>query len=243
MKKLILGGVLAAVGFVSPLVMAASKPKRLATDSHIKMVNYDPNNVVLLNGRYGYQTQVTFAPNEVIQNVSLGDSMAWQAVPVSNNLFIKPVASSKTNMTVLTNLNSYNFQLDSESQTTEPTYKLNFVYQGGKGASFAGGSAPVGTFDPEKLNWKYTYTGDPELAPTAAFDNNQFTYFKFDEEGDSRLPSVFIVDQNRKESLVNFHMQGNYMVVNAVAKEFTFRDGDRVTTVYNDDAIGDWDSI
>jgi type IV secretion system protein VirB9 len=116
MQKLFISSVLVLSGLSAGIAIAASNPHRIAADSHIKVVQYDPNNVVLLNGQYGYQTQITFAPNEVVQNVSLGDSIAWQAVPVGNNLFIKPIASSKTNMTVLTNANSYNFQLDSQQQ-------------------------------------------------------------------------------------------------------------------------------
>lgn len=239
MKKLM---IFAALILSTGISFAASHPHRIAADSHIKVVQYDPNNVVLLNGQYGYQTQITFAPNEVVRNVSLGDSMAWQAVPVANNLFLKPVASSKTNMTVLTNANSYNFQLDSQQQDVAPTYKLQFVYmQGGYDAS--GQSNAVATFEPDQLNWKYSYTGDSSLAPVSIFDNGQFTYFKFRQGGVSRQPSVFIVDQHRNETLVNYHMQGGYMVVNAVAKQFTLRDGETITTVYNNFAIGDWNKV
>jgi type IV secretion system protein VirB9 len=221
---------------------AASVPRGIATDSHVKVVQYDPNNVVILKGRYGYQTEITFAPNETVQSVSLGDSMAWLAVPVQNHLFIKPVAESKTNMTVLTNINSYNFELDSRDLNTSPTYKLQFSYPEG-GYDTEGQANAVATFKPDELNWKYSFTGDRTISPIEAFDNGQFTYFKFKQDGMSRLPSVFIVDKKRHETLVNYHMQGKYLVVNAVAKQFTFRDGDYVTSVYNDLAIGDWKQI
>jgi len=217
-------------------VYAASVPRGTATDHHVKVVQYDPNNVVILKGRYGYQTQITFAPNETVQNVSIGDSMAWLAVPVQNHLFIKPVAESKTNMTVLTNTNSYNFQLDSTDVRAQPTYKLQFNYVEG-GYDQVGNANAVATFDPDGLNWKYSFTGDRAIAPIEAFDNGQFTYFKFKQDGMSRLPYVFIVDKNRNETLVNYHMQGKYLVVNSVAKQFTLRDGDYVTSVYNDFAI------
>lgn len=242
MKKKLLTGAVILGGLTSTVVMAATQPRSVAADSHIKLVQYDPNNVVNLNGQYGYQTQVTFAPDEKVQNVSLGDSMAWQAVPVANNLFLKPVASSKTNMTVLTNKYSYNFQLDSEQQKSSPVYKLQFVYPE-SGFTAAGYSNGVGIFNPDKMNWKYSFTGEDDLAPATVFDNGQFTYFKFDSDKYSRLPSVFIVDKNRHETLVNYHMQGDYMVVNSVAKEFNLRDGDKVTTVYNDLAIGDWERV
>ncbi len=242
MKKIITCSVLVLSGLAGGLVMAASHPHRIAADSHIKVVQYDPNNVVLLNGQYGYQTQITFAQNEAVQNVSLGDSMAWQAVPVGNNLFIKPIASSKTNMTVITNANSYSFQLDSQQQDGSPTYKLQFVYPQG-GFSQGGQANAVGLFDPEKLNWKYSFTGAASLAPVSIFDNGQFTFFKFKDAGSNRMPSVFIVDQHKNETLVNYHMQGSYLVVNSVANQFTLRDGEAVTSVYNNFAIGDWKRV
>jgi type IV secretion system protein VirB9 len=242
MQKLFISSVLVLSCLSAGISIAASNPHRIAADSHIKVVQYDPNNVVLLNGQYGYQTQITFAPNEVVQNVSLGDSIAWQAVPVGNNLFIKPIASSKTNMTVLTNANSYNFQLDSQQQDGTPTYKLQFVYSQG-GFNSSGQSNAVATFDPDKLNWKYSYTGDASIAPISMFDNGQFTFFKFKDGGASRMPSVFIVDQHRNETLVNYHMQGGYLVVNSISKQFTLRDGETVATVYNNLAIGDWNKV
>lgn len=236
MKKIVMGSLLMLSVIDASVAMAASEPHRIAADSHIRVVQYDPNNVVLLNGQYGYQTQITFAPNETVQNVSLGDSMAWQAVPVANHLFIKPVAASKTNMTVLTNLNSYNFQLDSQHQKGVPVYRLQFTYPQG-GFNTVSERNAVTAFDPAKLNWKYSFTGDSELAPQTVFDNGQFTYFKFKNPASHRMPSVFIVNHHRSETLVNYHMQGEYLVVNAVAKQFTLRDGETVTSIYNENAI------
>lgn len=220
---------------------AASVPRGVAADHRVKVVQYDANNVVVLHGRYGYQTQITFAANETVQSASIGDSMAWLAVPVQNHLFIKPIAESKTNMTVLTNMRSYHFQLDSDIKVV-PTYQLQFTYSEG-GYDVTGAANAVASFNPEKINWKYSFTGDRENVPSVAFDNGQFTYFKFKSDGMSHLPSVFIVDTNRNETLVNYHMQGRYMVVNAVAKQFTLRDGESVTSVYNDFAIGDWQTV
>lgn len=221
---------------------ATSLPRGVSADHRVKVVQYDPNNVVVLNGRYGYQTQITFAPNETIQSVSIGDSMAWQAVPVQNNLFVKPVAESRTNMTVLTSAHSYNLQLDSTNANVSPTYKLQFNYPEG-GFDQAGNANAVGTFDPVKINWKYSFTGDRDLVPDAVFDNGQFTYFKYEEIDHESIPSFFIVDKNKNETLVNYHRQGDYLVVNSVAKQFTLRDGESVTSIYNDLAIGDWRSV
>src|SRR5690348_9132504 len=150
MRQIFFASMFTLIGVHSAFCYAESVPRHVAADNHVKVVMYDPNNVVLLKGSYGYQTQITFATNEAVQNVSIGDSLAWQAVPVGNNLFIKPVASSKTNMTVLTNSNSYSFLLDSQDVQAKPTYKLQFVYSDG-GYNANGGNA-VATFDPDKLN-------------------------------------------------------------------------------------------
>lgn len=240
MKQMILPIVLISAGFSA--AQAASVPRGVETDKHVKVVQYDPNNVVILKGRYGYQTQITFAPNETVQSVSIGDSIAWQAVPVRNFLFIKPVAESMTNMTVLTNSNSYNFQLDSSHADITPVYKLQFTYSEG-GYNATGAPNAVAVFDPDKLNWKYSFTGSKAIVPIEVFDNGQFTYLQFKQDGLSRLPSVFIVDKDRNETLVNYHMQGKYMVVSAVAKQFTLRDGAYTASVYNDLAIGDWQRV
>jgi type IV secretion system protein VirB9 len=226
MRQVFFASMFTLIGLHGVLSYAESVPRHVAADTHVKVVMYDPNNVVLLKGRYGYQTQITFAPNEIVQNVSIGDSLAWQAAPVNNNLFIKPVAESNTNMTVLTNLNSYSFQLDPDG-----------------GYDSSGTTNSVATFDPEKLNWKYSFTGDRSLVPVEAFDNGQFTYFKFKNDGMSHQPSVFMVDKDKEETLVNYHMQGEYMVINSIAKQFTLRDGAYVTSIYNDFAIGDWKNI
>lgn len=239
MKKLLYGTLLLVTlnaSFALQTAYAESTPRRVGADHRVKMVMFDPNNIVTLKARYGYQTQITFAEDERIQSVSLGDSLAWQAVPVNNHLFVKPMAASKTNMTVLTNKNSYNFQLDSNDVNVAPTYKLQFMYPEG-GYEHDGTQNALGAFNPEQINWKYSFTGSRILSPIAAFDNGQFTYFKFRQDGLSHLPAIFIVDQERNESLVNFHMQGQYVVINSVARQFTLRDGKTVTSVYNDNAI------
>lgn len=235
MKNFFIATILMSMGFCSA-TYSANVPRSVAADHHVKLVQYDPHNVVLLKGHYGYQTQISFAPNEIIQNVAIGDSMAWLAVPVHHHLFVKPVTESTTNMAVLTNRHSYNFELDSSSKQDGATYQLTFTYPEDHYAEANTVNTAI-TFDPDKLNWRYSFTGFRSLAPIAAFDNGQFTYFKFKHDGMSHLPSVFIVDKHRHESLVNYHMQGEYMVINHVAKQFTLRDGDYITSIYNDFAI------
>jgi len=213
---------------------AALKPRSVAADKHIKTVNYDPNNVVMIQGAYGYETHIIFSPDEKVQNVAIGDSLAWQTKYIENNFFIKPIAASQTNMAVLTNVNSYNFELVANDEKISPLYQLTFTYPTG-GFDNRGQSNAIGTCDPTQINWKYSFTGDENLAPIEAFDcNGQFTYFRFK----SGLPAIFVVDKKHRETLINYHMKGDYVIVNTTAPRFTLRSGRYVTSVYNEALSG-----
>lgn len=233
LKNIILTSALLTAMSFSSLTIASSIPRGTSADHRVKVVRYDPNNIVILKSRFGYQTQITFAPNESVQSISIGDSMAWQAVPSGNHLFIKPVTESNTNMTILTNLNNYNFQLDSTNEKISPTFKLQFTYPEG-GFDQAGDRQDVASVNPQQLNWKYSFNGDKALAPQTVFDDGKMTFFEFKKDGMSKTPAIFIVDKERNETLVNYHVQGKYMIVHSVAKQFSLRNGSQVTFVYNE---------
>jgi type IV secretion system protein VirB9 len=230
---------------VSQAAFAELIPESISADHRIKIVTYDPNNVTLIKAHYDYETEILFDDNETVQNVSIGDSMAWQAVPVTNHLFIKPTAVSTTNMTILTNSRSYNFQLDSSNSSTpsDQIYELKFIYPDDVQQYQQSMISSSQNISPTQYNWKYSFTGDKQIAPLQAFDNGKFTYFKFRSDGNSSIPAIFSVDKNRNETLLNYHVEGDYIVVNRVANQFTLRNGKQVTCVYNDQAIGDWEKI
>ena len=50
---------------------------------------------------------------------------------------------------------------------------------------------------------------------------------------EARLPGVFVVGANRAESLVNFRREGDFLVVDKVAHQWTLRNGDQATCVFN----------
>lgn len=86
-------------------------------------------------------------------------------------------------------------------------------------------------------NTNYSMKGDAELAPSVIFDDGNFTYIKFADNGD--LPSIFSVDKNQEESVLNYFHQDGYLVVDHVGKQFTFRRGDVATCIYNRAFNGD----
>lgn len=102
----------------------------LPADKRIKLLTYDTNDIYTLNTRIGYQTNIEFSPREEIDTISVGDRSFWQIIPSGNRLFIRPMQEDvATNMTVITNRRSYQFDLKSGSEKDKSVvYVVRFVY-------------------------------------------------------------------------------------------------------------------
>lgn len=101
-----------------------------AADSKVKELVYNESNVYVVRTKYGYQTNVVFDPKEEVQTISIGDRSLWQIIPSGNRLFIRPMTENlSTNMTVLTNKHSYEFDLKSVPANNDSNvYVLKFTY-------------------------------------------------------------------------------------------------------------------
>lgn len=104
----------------------------IPTDSRIKTYVYNENDVYSLIIQSGFQSSIEFSKGETIQTISLGDSYSWNISPVGNRLFIKPVEDNiRTNMTVITNKKTYQFDLVSRSvdeSDSDVAYVVRFYY-------------------------------------------------------------------------------------------------------------------
>lgn len=103
----------------------------LPEDNRMKVLMYDETDVYTITTKYGYQTNIVFAPQEEIQTISVGDRSLWQIIPSGNRLFIRPMDENvTTNMTILTNRHSYQFDLHSLAGEKEgaPIYVAKFIY-------------------------------------------------------------------------------------------------------------------
>jgi type IV secretion system protein VirB9 len=211
----------------------AITPHPGAGDPRIHEVLYDPGQVVELHGALGYQLALEFDPAERIENVAIGDSLGWQVTPnrKANLLFLKPMAKRPdTNMSVVTNLRRYNFQLSVRRTADRTTpFSVRFLYPEPVVAVVAPPPPPA---PPVDRNHAYSYQGSPKAVPTQLFDDGQATYFAFGRDED--LPAIFAVDPDGGEALVNSHMFAGYIVVDRLASGFVLRRGKDVTRVFND---------
>jgi type IV secretion system protein VirB9 len=190
--------------------------------------------VVELHGALGYQLSLEFDSGERIENVAIGDSLGWQVTPnrKANLLFIKPMAQRpNTNMSVVTNLRRYNFELSVRGRSASRAipFSVRFVYPPAVIAYVVPPDPPA---QPVDRNHAYSYQGSAKAVPLRVFDNGEATYFTFGPDED--LPAIFAIDPDGGEAVVNSHMRDGYIVVDRLAPSFVLRRGSEVTKVFND---------
>ncbi|WP_296706045.1 P-type conjugative transfer protein VirB9 [Rhodoblastus sp.] len=224
----------------SHLAHAEIAPAPGRQDARIRTVPYQRDNVVTVWGTRGVSTIVVFAEDEKIETVALGDSLAWQAVPDQSKryLFIKPLEKdAATNMTVVTRKRIYSFVLRAGGGAQRVVFKVRFTYPDDEADAKLMAKAEAMAAFPNKRaaensttrNFDYSYKGHVTVKPQIVFDDGTKTYFRF--AGD--VPGIFVVNADRTETLVNYRREGEMVVVDKTAGQWTMRNGDDTACVFN----------
>jgi type IV secretion system protein VirB9 len=205
-------------------------------DPRVRTVLFREDAVVSLRGHYGYQMMVEFGSDERIENVSIGDSLAWQVTPNrrADTIFIKPIEfNAATNMSVVTSKRRYTFQLSAEEATglDDPNiiYRVKFTFPPEPVAPAAEVASRATVI---AGNMAYSVSGSPANVPARIYDDGAKTYFEW--ASGAATPAIFALGPDGTEAVVNFIMQGNVMVVERVAPAFVLRNGNEETRVSND---------
>ncbi len=246
-KAIIFIGILSMVS--TALAVIESRPT--PTDSRIRVITYNQEDVFKFIGYYGYQASIELAPDESVVSISMGNTTSWQIVPAGNRIFIKPMDTedATTNMTLLTNKRTYYFELYAEEasdiRAEGMVFNMKFLYPDQEDSehirSYASGSSEgkltvPDLAHPEKLNFHYTLSGNEEVAPIKVFDDGEFTYLKF-RDRNNEIPAIFAVDYDLRESMVNFRLDPkdkNLIIVEQVFGKLTLRAGKKVACLYNE---------
>lgn len=218
----------------------AQQPKPGDLDSRVTSVVYQPNNVVKVAATYGISTMIIFDEDEKFETISLGDTDSWQVAPSEkgNILFVKPIAKGvSTNMNVVTSKRIYFLELnDYAPSESKKVFGIRFIYPEKnlnaalrKEAEARAANPNVTNIDKANVNIDYSFSGDPALKPTMIFDDGKKTFFKFG----STVPAIFAVQSDFSETLRNFRKEGEYIVVDGVATQYTLRDGNQWTCIFN----------
>lgn len=219
--------------------VATETPRPGAVDPRIRTVAYDRDQVVRLTGYFGIQTMLEFAPDERIENVSIGDSLGWQVTPnkKANLLFLKPLdRTAATNMTVVTDRRRYVFELvvaAPKASTKDMAYVVRFLVPAPAPVAVAAPPPPPPPppTAPVARNSAYSVKGDTTIQPAKVFDDGAATYFAWSEQSD--LPAVFVVGADGVEGLANAVVRDGYLVVDQLAPRFVLRSGKSSLTVTN----------
>lgn len=200
-------------------------------DHRLRLIDYAPDQIYPLRGHLGYQMMIEFNADERIENVSIGDSLAWQITPnhAATILFLKPLQRhAATNMNVVTNRRVYSFQLSATAPAgpADPSiiYRVSFRYPTEPAPAEA--SAPP----PAAYNFRYTTSGPAQIAPVRVFDDGRSTYFEFAPSTD--VPAIFVLD-GEQEEVANAQARGDFIVVDRLAPAFALRFGHRRVVVQN----------
>lgn len=250
MKRLLLIGLL-----VPTMAMAEITPPKGDYDPRVRIVDYNPLNVVKLATFYGVSTHVQFADGETIRDVAVGDDQAWKVVPRGSHLFIKPQAEkADTNVTVITDKRTYQFALVVQPRAVKDStawadpnliFSLAFRYPDEEAAKAAASAqkealqARLGEIKgkltdatKEGQNFDYWVAGSEEISPTAARDDGRFIYLTFTNNRD--MPAVYSVDEQGNEALINTNViDGNTIVVQRLVRRLILRKGIAVASVVN----------
>ncbi len=151
----------------------------------------------------------------------IGDTVSGQGASKRVHILVKPTRSDLvTNLVINTDRRTYHLELRATAATYMAaiswTYPQDQLIALRAASAAAERAAPISAgIDLATLNFRYRIEGDRAAwRPVRAFDDGRQAYIEFAPSvatGD--LPPLFIVGQNGGAELVNYRVQGRYMVV------------------------------
>jgi type IV secretion system protein VirB9 len=230
----------------STRVYAELTPARGLVDPRVRVVAYDPEQVIKLHGFVGYQIHFQFAEGETFVNLAAGDNKALDVGYEANHLVLKPLAEKvATNITVITNRRVYQFDYSASADRPDPArqdviYSLRFIYPKEEARKAAEELeqqrtnlklASAGEDSHRARNTNYWGCGASAIRPESAYDDGVQTRLRF--AAHSEFPTMYVKNDDESESLVNFTVDNDEVVIHRVARSFVLRRGKLVACIQN----------
>lgn len=246
-----------AVVLLTPAAMAAPQGA-----GAIREVEYDPSTVLRVPVAVGVPTHIQLGPGETIISavVGIGAScdvpehpwcIEWREG--DSRIFAKPrkAARQSNTLEVVTNKRAISLQFDLSSNParrvtvlTRKAPPLDPVQARAAqmtAAALAMAPKPEDIVEqrmrlrPEVRNAAYSVAlgkGSEDIRPRAVFDDSRFTYLQF--TGNREVPAAFQVNADGSEQIVNLGMEGDFLVLDRVVRQFVLRQGSAVVAVRNE---------
>lgn len=242
MRPRLCATLMAVLALSSHRVVAEIGTLSSGRDGRIQTVRYTNSDVIRIFAAEGVATTIELAAGEQISDFAMGDREAWHAAVNGNLFLVKPKdVKADTNLTLFTNRRAYLFVLRTTARTSRNVaYWVRLEYPDearadGPDSARAervklqkdlAGSAAEGP-----LNRDYWIVGATELQPLSMHDNGRQTFITFSAA--HALPAAFVVEPDGGESLVDFHVEGDTMVLHRVVQRILLRRGDLVAGITN----------
>jgi type IV secretion system protein VirB9 len=222
-------------------VRAESLPTAGATDARVRTATYDPDEIYRLYGFVGYSIELVFEPGEVFAGHGGGDLEGIMFGAHDNQLIVKPRATNVgTNFVVYTDRRAYRFhytvsQGEPDASNAHAMYVVRFVYPAVPGDEALPARVIEERLARERLrrpqNKDYWYRGPASLKPIAAHDDGVHTRLTFGAR--TEWPAVFVRNADGTESLLNFSVEQDELVIHRVARSLILRRGRLAACVVN----------
>lgn len=262
-SALVAASVLTAIPAAAELIATP-----LRGDTRLVEFQFDPDNTFLVLSKPRAVTHLQFAPDEQIMSVAAGDTSNWEITPTKNrkNLFLKPKFEDlETSLTVLTDKRPYQFVLKSTTDGKKWYQRVSWIYSSqvvleldpvavsdaedaasaasaNRGASASPVAArpdvPAG-INPEAMRFNYRIEGDAKFRPEMVFDDGRFTYFRMPADLQEQ-PALFAVIEGNDFSLVNYTVNGNFIVAQRLLDSAVLKLGKPEVRVTRVEAKRNW---
>lgn len=233
----------AAAYLLSAPSWALDRPVATDYDHRVRLVAYNPLDVIQVDTVLGTATLIELEPGEKYVSHAFGDSAAYDFAERGDRVLLKPRAEqADTNLIVLTDRRNYAFRLSySHDRHTSALYKLTIRHPDTEreaARNNAQRQQVAQALDSAQAarNWQaYTMSGHRSIAPIHAWDDGASTWFEF--APGQELPQIYQVDADGQEVIANRHMANpRTVVVDRVTALWRLRLGQQVLAIHNEAA-------
>ncbi|MCF6766010.1 P-type conjugative transfer protein TrbG [Thiotrichales bacterium 19S3-7] len=209
--------------------------------------NYMPGAVYTIYTSPLKITDIVMEPGEKLISQAAGDTLRWQIAQtysgegknVQQHILVKPSKVDLDNtLLITTNKRTYHLVLkstDGEAYMVSVNwqYPKNTVFTYSGDATNALASDPGYNMDLSDLNFNYKvsmYEGKniPAWYPKRVFNNGSHTFIEFSKQfnAQSGMPVLVIKgDDGSDQTMVNWRLRGNYMVIDSVVRHAFLQTG------------------
>lgn len=168
----------------------------------------------------------------------IGDTVSGSGSSLRVHVLVKPTRGDiATNLIINTSRRTYHLELKGTPSTymasVSWTYPQDALFALKAAAAQESRNAPVATgLDLASLNFRYQIKGDlPAWRPLRAFDDGRQVLIEFPSDiATGEMPPLFVTGASGSAELVNYRVQGHFMIVDRLFSAAELRLGDKKTS-------------